>query len=281
MFCLKEHIVLFIFYKRSWISCPPQVLEMLHLGYEVPFIVTYRPDEYQPHLSRNDIWRIFDIDAKWERLVGRRITLDKFADKLRSMMPEESSDIMPSSSDVLEKRARMEKAQSVQKNSESEMSEAWRVLNLKNKAVDDAQKRLDDAVAARDENIDKLSGEESAARKEAVGEAEAQLQQAQADKAEAKVQQEMAEGAMNEADEELKAATLDFENARDSLQNRDSNETSNGEEDKYFGPIQAELPDDISTIWKAADFVDEEELDDAQIYLRLLQEAVVVMKMKY
>ena len=108
---------------------------MLHLGYEVPFIVTYRPDEYQPHLSRNDIWRIFDIDAKWERLVGRRITLDKFADKLRSMMPEESSDVMPSSSDVLEKRARMEKAQSAQKKSESEMSEAWRVLNLKDKVI--------------------------------------------------------------------------------------------------------------------------------------------------
>jgi hypothetical protein len=45
-----------------------QVLELLHEGYEVPFIETYRPDEYQPYLTRRDLWRIYDLDGKFEAM---------------------------------------------------------------------------------------------------------------------------------------------------------------------------------------------------------------------
>jgi len=43
-----------------------RVLELVHNGFEVPFIATYRPDEYQPHLTRQDLWRLFDMDAEWD-----------------------------------------------------------------------------------------------------------------------------------------------------------------------------------------------------------------------
>ena len=41
------------------------------------------------------------------------------------------------------------------------------------------------------------------------------------------------------------------------------------------GPDRSELPDEIYKIWKSMESVDEEDLDDAQVYLRLMQEAVV------
>ena len=75
-----------------------RVLDLLHMGYEVPFITTYRPDEYQPFLSRQDLWRLFDLDAQWERTQDRRKRLSGVAAKLRAHMPASSNKSSNSSS---------------------------------------------------------------------------------------------------------------------------------------------------------------------------------------
>ncbi|KAG5175015.1 hypothetical protein JKP88DRAFT_203872, partial [Tribonema minus] len=46
---------------------------------EVPFITHNRKDWYHPHLRRQDLWRIYDLDEKWEKISKRREGVAKVA----------------------------------------------------------------------------------------------------------------------------------------------------------------------------------------------------------
>ena len=290
------------------------MLEKLHLGYEVPFIATYRPDEYQPHLSRYDLWRIFDLDSKWERLSSRRVNLDNIADKIRELMPEASSDSslptgVSSKKTTLKGKAQWCRLQERLAKEEADaaveakaraaevLAEAQTTLLAKDTAVTEAQAAADAASKAREPGDDEemAPAEKAAALQEAAAAAQAELQQAQADAAKARAEVEMASQAVGTtaqaaedkekksaaASTDLEAAVAAEELAEDDEEGGDEGESAAGGTPSHVdrmtmhGPDRSELPDEIYKIWKSMESVDEEDLDDAQVYLRLMQEAVV------
>lgn len=55
---------------------------------EVPFIAFYRKEYVQPELNMNDLWQVYNYDAKWCQLLGRRRTLITLFDKMRNYQLE-------------------------------------------------------------------------------------------------------------------------------------------------------------------------------------------------
>ncbi len=51
-------------------------------GMEVPFIFNHRPDSFKPELDLVDLWRIYDLDEKWESLTLRRHNISHVANTL-------------------------------------------------------------------------------------------------------------------------------------------------------------------------------------------------------
>eukprot|EP00968_Pinguiococcus_pyrenoidosus_P005511 scaffold358_cov256-Pinguiococcus_pyrenoidosus.AAC.22 len=54
-----------------------KALELIQEDHEVNFIWHYRKDFFYPTLNREHLWKIFDLDEKWERLTLRRLELEK------------------------------------------------------------------------------------------------------------------------------------------------------------------------------------------------------------
>lgn len=62
-----------------------QALEfMRNQQLEVPFIAFYRKEYVQPELNINDLWKVYNFDAKWCQLHSRRKTLTVLFEKMRS-----------------------------------------------------------------------------------------------------------------------------------------------------------------------------------------------------
>lgn len=55
---------------------------------EVPFIAFYRKEYVQPELNMNDLWQVYNYDAKWCQLLARRRTLITLFDKMRNYQLE-------------------------------------------------------------------------------------------------------------------------------------------------------------------------------------------------
>ncbi|XP_065055471.1 transcription elongation factor SPT6-like isoform X1 [Rhopilema esculentum] len=51
--------------------------------FEVPFIATYRKEYIEPELKVDDLWTIFDFDAKWTQLNGRKQNMKKLFEQMQ------------------------------------------------------------------------------------------------------------------------------------------------------------------------------------------------------
>ncbi len=51
-------------------------------GMEIPFIFNHRPDSFKPELDLVHLWRIYDLDEKWESLTLRRQNISRVANTL-------------------------------------------------------------------------------------------------------------------------------------------------------------------------------------------------------
>jgi transcriptional accessory protein Tex/SPT6 len=57
-----------------------QVLYFVEVdGLEIPFIAHHRQDWFVPHLKHEHLWRIYDLDEKWQKLSERRYISLTFA----------------------------------------------------------------------------------------------------------------------------------------------------------------------------------------------------------
>ena len=64
------------------------VLVLLHNGHEVPYIATYRPDEYMPYLVLDDLWRIHDLDRQFLPTQKKRADLRAIGLLIQARLPE-------------------------------------------------------------------------------------------------------------------------------------------------------------------------------------------------
>eukprot|EP00117_Sycon_ciliatum_P042302 scpid17102/ scgid30794/ Transcription elongation factor SPT6; Protein pandora len=65
--------------KRKSEDAVPRIREVIHLirkdMFEVPFIAQYRKEFYEPQLSVDDLWKIYEFDEKWCQLQKRKRNL--------------------------------------------------------------------------------------------------------------------------------------------------------------------------------------------------------------
>ena len=61
-------------YLRTYIHTYLQVLEFMDVDkYEVPFIWSYRRDYLGGQIDRERLWRIAQLDERWEELQKRKV----------------------------------------------------------------------------------------------------------------------------------------------------------------------------------------------------------------
>jgi len=72
------------------------VLEYNKKHYEdIPYIVTYRRNIYEPELSPKDIWKIFELDREWNRLFEIKYNLSQAFENIRHIaLPDDRAEII-------------------------------------------------------------------------------------------------------------------------------------------------------------------------------------------
>ena len=64
------------------------VLELYRKGHhDIPFIITYRKNQYEPLLNKNDIWKIYDLDLEWNSFRTTKEALRTNLDGICALLP--------------------------------------------------------------------------------------------------------------------------------------------------------------------------------------------------
>lgn len=62
---------------------------------DIPYIVTYRRNIYEPELSPKDIWKIFELDREWNKLFEIKTNLSKAFENIKKIaLPSDRADNM-------------------------------------------------------------------------------------------------------------------------------------------------------------------------------------------
>ena len=56
---------------------------------DIPYIVTYKRNFYEPELTSKDVWKIFDYDREWNKLIEMKANLTRAFDTIKKFAIED------------------------------------------------------------------------------------------------------------------------------------------------------------------------------------------------